>query len=365
MENPASTPAAASESLVRLEQGLVTLERQAEAHDRDAVFAPDTLALLQDTGALLAPFPPEFGGEGLGTIPSGAPGLVSMLRRIGRASLSLGRVYEGHVNGVRLVCRYGTTEQVRCMASDAAAGHVSAIWAAEDPRAPVTLRDGVLHGRKGFASGVGVVTRPVLTVRLDGAEQLVVARLPLGSGGGKALDLHGVRSAGTAPIGFDGIKIGADQVIGGPEDYMRQPEISLGAWRPLAVILGGLDGLVAILRQDLVRRARSEDPHQRARFGRVVMLRETVALWVEHIAIRAEGPGDEAASAAVKLARVAVEDAVIEAIRLAQRSIGIAGFVRPHPIERLSRDLGTYLRQPAPDMVLDEAAGFFLTGKTP
>jgi len=46
-------------------------------------------------------------------------------------------------------------------------------------------------------------------------------------------------------------------------------------------------------------------------------------------------------------------------MQLAQRSLGLAAFVRPHPVERLCRDLATYLRQPAMDMVLDEAATYF------
>lgn len=363
MDSHVAMPAGEQDLFARLKPGLVVLERDAEAHDRDAVFAPDALALLRDTGALVAPFPPELGGMGLGTTPSGAPGLLATLRKIGRASLSLGRVYEGHVNGVRLVLRYGTPEQALRMATDAAAGHVSAIWAAEDPRAPLTLRDGALHGHKAFASGVGVVTRPVLTVRHDGAEQLVVARLPFGFAGEQAFDLHGVRSAATASIVLDGVEIGTDQVIGGAGDYMRQPEISLGAWRPLAIMLGGLDALVDVLRDDLRRRGRTRDPHQRARFGRAVMLRETASLWVTHVALLAEASEGEPAAAQVKLARIAFEDAATEAIQLAQRSIGMPGFVRPHAIERLSRDLATYLRQPAPDMVLDEAAGFFLDGE--
>jgi len=152
-------------------------------------------------------------------------------------------------------------------------------------------------------------------------------------------------------------------MIGGPGDYMRQPEISLGAWRPLAVMLGGLDALVDVSRDDLQRRGRASDPHQRARFGRIVMLRETASLWVSHVANLAEVMEGEFAAAQVKLARIAFEDAATETIRLAQRGTGMSGFVRPHPLERLSRDLATYLRQPAPDMVLDEAAGFFLGGE--
>jgi hypothetical protein len=43
-------------------------------------------------------------------------------------------------------------------------------------------------------------------------------------------------------------------------------------------------------------------------------------------------------------------------MRLTQRSLGLGAFIAGHPVERLCRDLATYLRQPAPDEALDVAA---------
>jgi hypothetical protein len=45
--------------------------------------------------------------------------------------------------------------------------------------------------------------------------------------------------------------------------------------------------------------------------------------------------------------------------RFAQRSVGLQAF-RPNPIERVSRDLATYLRQPGPDRALTDAAAGIL-----
>src|ERR1700722_15473207 len=47
-------------------------------------------------------------------------------------------------------------------------------------------------------------------------------------------------------------------------------------------------------------------------------------------------------------------------LQLAQRSIGLHAFMRPNPIERISRDLATYLRQPGPDRALTDAAAWVL-----
>ena len=63
--------------------------------------------------------------------------------------------------------------------------------------------------------------------------------------------------------------------------------------------------------------------------------------------------------ATVGLARIAVETACLDAMRLVQRSLGLSAFRQGNPVERICRDLSTYLRQPAPDEVLTESADWF------
>jgi hypothetical protein len=46
----------------------------------------------------------------------------------------------------------------------------------------------------------------------------------------------------------------------------------------------------------------------------------------------------------------------VETLNLVERSIGLPAFLAGTDIERTRRDLATYLRQPAPDEVLSEAA---------
>ena len=124
--------------------------------------------------------------------------------------------------------------------------------------------------------------------------------------------------------------------------------------------------LAEALRHDLVVRHRDTDPRHRARFGQVLIAQETASLWVGRCAELAEAAnaGEDAANY-VKLARLAVEAVVLDAIRLAQRSAGLAGFVRTHRLERLARDLATYLRQPALDDVLEEAGIHFMRNDLP
>ena len=107
---------------------------------------------------------------------------------------------------------------------------------------------------------------------------------------------------------------------------------------------------------------RGKDPHQAARLGQAVMAVETARLWAERAAFLAEvdNKDAEATVAYVNLARLAVERAALDLMELVQRSIGLSSFIRPHPIERMVRDLATYLRQPAPDRALVSAAEWVL-----
>ncbi len=50
-------------------------------------------------------------------------------------------------------------------------------------------------------------------------------------------------------------------------------------------------------------------------------------------------------------------------MELVHRSVGLASFMRPNPIERIARDLATYLRQPAPDRALAGAAAWMLASE--
>ncbi len=54
------------------------------------------------------------------------------------------------------------------------------------------------------------------------------------------------------------------------------------------------------------------------------------------------------------LARMVVERSALTVMETVQRGIGLRAFVRPHDVERICRDLATYLRQPVPDRAMSE-----------
>lgn len=373
MQSGSADALSAPDLLGRMAGLVAGWQENAPALDTGGAFPAKEFADLHAIGAYVAPLPEQFGGAGLGTEPSGALGLMELLRLIGRGNLAVGRVFEGHVNALKLVAMYGTEAQLRAAADDAAAGHLFAIWNTE-PSEGLRLEAGKLQGRKIFCSAAGYATRALVTAQVsdgqtfDGHARMIVVPLHIGERvSGEKAHLQGMRACGTGSMDFDGAAVDEAMLIGQPGDYLRQPEFSAGAWRTSAVTLGGLEALVETARGQLAARNRHEAPHQAARMGTALIAQETALLWVRKAAVIAEGRDRVAEDVAgyVNLARIAVEAACLDAMRVVQRSVGLGGFLQSNPVERMLRDLATYLRQPAPDETLDEAARWFMQRALP
>jgi alkylation response protein AidB-like acyl-CoA dehydrogenase len=333
--------------------------------DTRAEFPAEDFEALRAGCWLAAPLPRRLGGQGFGTELHGALGLLSLLSALGRGSIATGRLFEAHVNVLKLVSLYGTEDQLSRVAADVHEGHVFGLWVT-DVAPGLMLRSGVLYGQKSICSGAGHVTRALVTAQAgDGDPVMALVALRPGEGAMPgAWRLSGVRGAVTSPVDFSGL---AADVVGRPGDYVRQPEFSAGAWRTSAVTLGGIQALSRCVRTTLVERGRESNPHQQVRVGKIRMAEETARLWMERAAPVAEShthaAGDVAAF--VNLARLAVEAAALDIIALAQRALGLPAFIAGSEAERLMRDLATYLRQPAPDETLTEAAAWFMTRDLP
>ncbi|MGC1411864.1 MAG: acyl-CoA dehydrogenase family protein [Acetobacteraceae bacterium] len=346
------------------------IQARALALDAKPTFPAADVEILHDLGALAAPVPGGLGGLGLGTEASGAIHLAEVMRLIGRGNLSLGRLYEAHVNVLRLIARYGTERQMRHAADLALAGQPFGLWVTDAPDAQVCLtEDLVLHGTKAPCSGAGHVRHALITARLPGGatRMVIIGPVPARNADPSGWVMQGMRAARNGRIIMEGLSVAASALIGSDGDYLREPDFSGGAWRGAAVALGGLEALVAEMRATLVTRNRAADAHQRARIGKTLIALETVRMWVRRTALLAEANDGDAGDIVntVNLARIAVEAAGLDIIRLVQRSLGLTAFRAGTLIELLLRDLATYLRQPAPDIILDEAAAHFTTRDLP
>ena len=333
-------------------------------YDEDGAYPALDVAALHESGLLTAVLPVRCGGVGLTGVS-----LSEILRSIGSGSLPLGRLFEGHVNALELVLRYGNHQRIQLAADEARAGKLFGVWNTDDANGLRLIhRHGRswLEGRKILASGAGRIERPLVTATDENGRRLMV--LPK-TGGSERADLsrwtaQGMRASATGAVDFTGVEIDPIEIVGGEGDYERQPWFSAGAWRFAAVHLGGMERLFDLLRRHLQETNRGQDPHQAARLGRAAMAIETAGLWVAQAASSTEAPlgsrAPEQLVAYVNLARLSVEAAALELMNLVQRSVGLQAFMRPNPIERISRDLATYLRQPGPDRALTDAAAWIL-----
>ncbi|NEU12861.1 acyl-CoA/acyl-ACP dehydrogenase [Methylobacterium sp. BTF04] len=345
---------------------------RAGALDRDGGFPGEDVVHCHEAGLLAAPLPVALGGADLDT-PAMAPVLLDVLAHVGRGSLALGRLYEGHVNALSLILRFASDPVRDRLAADVRAGHLFGVWNTQPQDGGLVLAgegDACrLAGVKSFASGAGSVTRPLVTARRpDGRQQMLVIDLAPGT----RADLsswcaQGMRASTSGILDFSGLPVGLGAAVGEADDYFREPHFSGGAWRFAAVQLGGIEAVFDVLRAHLGATGRGSDPHQAARLGEAAIAVETARLFVSHAAALASDPDAEPdrVIAYVNLARLAVERAGLDVLERAQRSVGLAGFLQTHPLERLSRDLATYLRQPGPDRALTHAAAYVLADARP
>ncbi len=352
-------------------------DRLAAGPDEAGAGAPRAeLRELAAMGLFTAPLPVAAGGLGLGTEPGGHLPLLRLLAAVGSADLALGRLYEGHVNGLILVASFGTTEQLHRATEDAAAGKLFGVWNTGDgePMSMAADADNFrLHGCKGFATGAAFVERPIVTAEHRGW-QMTLPRMdaePVARA--VAIDRSswqplGMERSESYTVDFTGVRLDDADLIGQPGDFYRDPLFRGGAVRFAAVQAGALVRLASLFAQWLQDRGRGADPYQLARLGEVTLAAQEAVLWVERAADVAERclwPAADAGAARemiqmANMTRLAVERLATATMPRVIAGVGAHGLLRPSRFERLIRDLTMYLRQPNPDGTLAEVGRFAL-----
>ena len=344
--------------------------------DAEGALPIESLGLLRDCGLLAAPLPEQHGGASLGE-PRFRLQLLHVLAHLGRGSLPVGRLYEGHVNALGLIEAFARGPQRERLADAARAGHLFSVWNTEagdglrlGARADGNMR---LEGCKTFASGAGYVSRALVTARdPDGGWQMAIvpvdtARPAIDRSFWKPL---GMRASASYKVDFTGLAIGREDLLGQPGDYYREPAFGAGAVRFAAVQQGGVESIFDETRRFLRRLGRMDDPYQRARVGEMALLVASGRQWLlgaAHQALTASRSlatesGDSARAVAhAHLMRSAIEAIALRVLQLAERCIGARGLISPEPFERLHRDLTHYLRQAAPDAAIAAAGEYALS----
>lgn len=357
----------------------------ASAIDHTGAFPVKEFELIAEAGLLAAPLKPELGGLGLGISAEVTHELLMLLKQIGRGNLSVGRVYEGHVNALQLIQTFGTPDQIAAYARDARDRHkIFGVWnaEAEDGVTVHPLEDGRywLEGSKTFCSGSGFVDRPFVNGPLaDGAWQMCIVPMEEVATVSDPTwwQPAGMRATASFKVNFSGVELDKSALIGQPGDYFRQPWLTAGVIRFAAVQLGGAEALFDATRQYLRDLNRITDPYQQERLGRMAIAIESGNLWLRGAAdcVKAYAPvfagyPDQQNERADKLVayanmvRTTIEQICMDVIQLCERSVGTRGLLPPNPMERIIRDLTLYLRQPVFDAALATAGQYALSQPT-
>lgn len=335
--------------------------RAAEADHATGDLGPD-IALLGARGWLCACLPKAEGGEGWGTEPAGVQAAFEALRLLGRANLSVARLFEGHMNAVKLVLLYGSDAMRRETGAVVRDGLLLGVWGADDPSRPLAFerRDGELRlgGAKRFASGLGLVGRAVVTAAGNDEVQMVLVPTDeeerCDAGGWR---MGGMRATRSGRYDFEGVEVAAAALLGDPGDYLREPFFEGGIWRYCAAHLGGAEALYDALRVALVERGRAEDPHQQRRIVACAIAIETARLWLLRAARETEANGAAPEKATLSLlAREITERSCRAVLETLERGLGMAAHEEGTAVERIRRDLSLFVCQAAPDAKRARAA---------
>lgn len=335
------------------------LEALGERYDAAPVFPTDSVRTLTEAGLHRVFAPVASGGETFADGRAEALALLDVLRVVGRADLSLGRLYEGHVNALKLFDWYGVADQHAWLATVLDRGGMFGVWATEPPpgvRLQRTENGLQLDGAKSFATGAGGLAYALITAQPeDGPRRLVV--VPADRADRADLSgwrVRGMRATGSGRYDVTGLAVPPRDLLGAPGDYDRDPRFTAGAWRFCAVQLGGVEGLLMEMRAALSDAARA-DPVQRARFAEAVVATRTAGLWVREAALRAAVDDPDAPDFA-RLTRGVVERAALDVMEQAARAVGTRSAFDGQRTDKIIRDLSLYLRQAGPDYARDQAA---------
>ena len=318
--------------------------------------------LLRDEGyyGISLPGQPLAGGE------QHTARLLQLLKLVGRANLSTGRIYEGHINAIELIRLYGTEAQRQRYYEQARGGKLFGVWNTEmhDGIHLYKRQDGTveIQGSKSFCSGSTHVQRPIITGvlhRADGTRagwQMVVVPLdehdpPVDESFWTPL---GMQCSVSHKIDFSGIVLRPEDLLGAPDDYETQPHFSGGAIRFAAVHLGAAEALLDATRTFLQGVNRTDNCYQKTRIGQMTILVESGNLWLDRAGQLTDCSDDpELIVTYANMTRTVIADICTECLQLAERSVGSRGLMHPGPLARLHTDLSMYLRQPAPDATLE------------
>jgi alkylation response protein AidB-like acyl-CoA dehydrogenase len=344
----------------------VALRRIADAagaRDRQPApaFPDDAFALLRAAGLLA-----WNAVDGPLRLP--AADELDLVRRVAAADGSVGRIFDGHLNGVERLAVQGPSELRHHELAEVRAGRLlTGVWGGEprpDEGPPATVeRCGVgdaevLTGVKTFCSGAGGLDRALVLARDPQATATVAVWIDLTDPETVEVDPTWYRSAGLRASVSHRVVFRRAPILarfGGPGSLSAQPWFSRDALRTAASWAGMADRAAEAALDELAQRPGRGDLEALAA-GRILTCRETITAWLQRAVramdrastespARAEDRASKDLPAVALHARAAISAAVRELLDEAARACGSHPFASGGDLDRARRDLELFTLQ--------------------
>ena len=326
----------------------------AGSSERDAnpAFPEDPFVRLAPTGALAMPVPDPTGSQGR---RASFAEEWRMLRAVAGADGSVGRILDGHFNGVERVSLLAP-EPLRSSELEAiAAGKLLlGVWGADpipgegEPARLVQEVGGArLFGVKTFCSGATGVDRALVLARGPTQGPSLLAYVDISEGVRVDTEWYkasGMRASESHRVVFEGAPVLA--VLGEPGEIVREPYFSRDAIRTAVTWAGISDTAVDAALDVLAAKAGDGEPDDVVSLaaGRMLAARGTIDSWLAYAAARADEDPASLPGISTQL-RESVARTCREILDEAARAVGSHPFAVSGPLDRARRDLELFLLQ--------------------
>ena len=279
-----------------------------------------------------------------------------VLRAVSKADGSVGRILDGHFNGVERVSVLAP-EPLRSRELEAAAAGelLLGVWGADpipgegSPARLVESENGpVIEGVKTFCSGATGVDRALVLVRGPEKGPPLVAYIGLSEG--VEIDrswykASGMRASESHRVVFHETPVLA--ILGEPGELIREPYFSRDAIRTAVCWAGIADRAVDAALETLVAKSSDREPDDIVSLaaGKILAAQRTMDRWLEHAAHQADtDPEASLASFSIHL-RESVAASCRTILDEAARACGSHPFATAGDLDRSRRDLELFLLQ--------------------
>lgn len=336
-----------------LEDALARIAVGAAERDARPAFPEGPFRELAATGALALPAPDPIGEEGR---RASFTEEWNVLRAVARADGSVGRILDGHLNGVERISLLAP-EPLRSaeLAAVAAGELLVGVWGADPipgegtPARLVEGADGLrVSGVKTFCSGSTGVDRALVLVRGFAPGPPTLAYVDLATGveidsgwfGGA-----GLRASESHRVLFDCASVLA--VLGEPGELVREPYFSRDAIRTAVTWAGISDSAVSTALDVLAAKAGNAEPDDLVSLaaGRMLTAQGTIDRWLEYAAAKADADPQASLTGFATQLRESVAAACRTILDEAARVVGSHPFAVAGPLDRARRDLELFLLQ--------------------